>query len=211
MRVPTVDGDQPFVNLDNAASTPAFEPIWGAVRQAWRQPVDVQQDLIHDVRSVVAEAVGAPPSEYDVIFTANTTDAINLVAEGEGRASAQGIQPVVINTLLEHNSNELPWRAVPGATLLRLPMDGEGFLDLRQLEAWLRARECTPGSPAGAPSARPLSLAAHGDQRQVVVRRVVRPRRRIEEGRSAERDRAKDPKPGQDPAGQSHGSLPVPA
>jgi len=138
-RVPTVDGGRPFVNLDNAASTPTFEPIWDAVRHAWRQPVDVQQDLIREVRSIVAEAVGAPPSECDVIFTANTTDAINLVAESERRAGAHGIQPVVINTLLEHNSNELPWRTVPGATLLRLPMNAEGFLDLGQLEAWLRA------------------------------------------------------------------------
>ncbi|MCU0251800.1 MAG: aminotransferase class V-fold PLP-dependent enzyme [Vicinamibacterales bacterium] len=139
VRVPTVDGDQPYVNLDNGASTPTFEPVWAAFRQAWRQPADVQQDLIRDVRSIVAEAVGAPPSEYDVIFTANTTDAINLVAESEGRAGARGTGPVVINTLLEHNSNELPWRAVPGATLLRLPMNGEGFLDLGKLEAWLRA------------------------------------------------------------------------
>jgi selenocysteine lyase/cysteine desulfurase len=139
VRVPTVDGEQPFVNLDNAASTPTFEPIWDAVRQAWRQPVDVQQRLVRDVRSIVAEAVGAPPSEYDVIFTANTTDAINVVAGCTGRAGGNGAQPVVITTLLEHNSNELPWRTVPGATLLRLPMNGEGFLDLGQLEAWLRA------------------------------------------------------------------------
>ena len=137
--VPTVDGDRPFVNLDNAASTPTFEPIWDAVRQAWRQPVDVQQDLIQSVRSIVAEAVGAPPSEYDVIFTANTTDAINLVADRASRAGANGAQPVVINTLLEHNSNELPWRTVPGASLVRLPMNDEGFLDLAELEALLHA------------------------------------------------------------------------
>jgi selenocysteine lyase/cysteine desulfurase len=139
VRVPTVDGDRPYVNLDNGASTPTFEPIWAAVRQAWRQPVDVQQDLVQEVRSIVAEAVGAPPAEYDVIFTANTTDAINLVAERAGRAGGNGAQPVVINTLLEHNSNELPWRTVPGASLVRLRMDAEGFLDLAELEALLRA------------------------------------------------------------------------
>jgi len=139
VRVPTVEGARPYVNLDNGASTPTFEPVWAAFRQAWRQPVDVQQGLVQEARSIVAEFVGAPPSDYDVIFTANTTDAINLVAESTGRAGEHGIQPVVINTLLEHNSNELPWRTVPGATLLRLPMNGEGFLDLGQLEAWLRA------------------------------------------------------------------------
>jgi selenocysteine lyase/cysteine desulfurase len=139
VRVPTVDGDRPFVNLDNAASTPAFEPVWRAVRQAWRQPEDVRQDIVRAVRSIVAGAVCAPPADYDVLFTANTTDAINLVAESEGRADTHGRRPVVITTWLEHNSNELPWRTVPGATLLRLPMDAQGFLDLGQLEDWLRA------------------------------------------------------------------------
>jgi selenocysteine lyase/cysteine desulfurase len=139
VRVPAADGDRPFVNLDNAASTPTFEPIWDAVRQTWRQPAKVHREIVQQVRSIVAEAVGAPPADYDVIFTANTTDAINLVAERERRAGAHDFQPVVINTLLEHNSNELPWRTLPGATLLRLPMDAEGFLDLGQLEAWLRA------------------------------------------------------------------------
>ena len=139
VRVPTIEGARPYVNLDNGASTPTFEPIWAAVRQAWRQPLQVQQDLIQEVGSVVAEAVGAPPSEYDVVFTANTTDAINLVAESTGRAGGNGAQSVVITTLLEHNSNELPWRAVPGASLVRLPMNAEGFLDIAELEALLRA------------------------------------------------------------------------
>ena len=139
LRVPTASGDRPFVNLDNAASTPTFEPVWAAVRQTWRQPEGVRQAIVRQVRTIVASAVGAPPAGYDIVFTANTTDAINLVAECEGRAGAPGAQPVVINTLLEHNSNELPWRTAAGATVLRLPMDAEGFLDLGQLEAWLRA------------------------------------------------------------------------
>lgn len=136
--VPTADGDRPFVNLDNAASTPTFEPVWDAVRHAWRQAARVRQEIVEEVRGIVAGFVGAPSSEYDILFTANTTDAINLVAEGAGHAPGPGRPAVVINTLLEHNSNELPWRTVSGASLLRLPMDGGGFLDLAQLETWLR-------------------------------------------------------------------------
>jgi hypothetical protein len=149
VRVPTVEGARPYVNLDNGASTPTFEPIWAAFRQAWRQPVDVQQALIQEARAIAAGFVGAPPSDYDVVFTANTTDAINLVAESTGRAGEHGIQPVVINTLLEHNSNELPWRSVPGATLLRLPMNGEGFLDLRQLIDYLAFSAHKAYAPVG--------------------------------------------------------------
>ncbi len=48
-------------------------------------------------------------------------------------------QTVVVNTLLEHNSNELPWRVAPGVTLVRLDVDGDGFVDLRELETLLSA------------------------------------------------------------------------
>ena len=84
------------------------------------------------------EFLGAPLTDYDVIFTSNTTEAINLAAESLSGESEQGIEPVVLNTLLEHNSNELPWRTVPGVSLIRLPVDAEGFVDLNELEALLR-------------------------------------------------------------------------
>ncbi len=139
VRVPTVGGARPYVNLDNGASTPTFEPIWTAVRQTWRQPKHVQQAVVEEVKSVVADVLGAPSAEYDLIFTSNTTEAINLVAESASTGAEPGAEPVVVNTLLEHNSNELPWRLVPGASLIRLPMDAEGFVDSSELEAILRA------------------------------------------------------------------------
>ncbi len=137
--VPTVAGDRPFINLDNAASTPTFTPIWNAVCEAWRAPAAVQRELINLSRSICAEMLAAPLAAYDVIFTSNTTEAINLVAESLGRRSEPGIQPVVLNTFLEHNSNELPWRVLPGVGLLRLGIDDEGFVDLAELETLLAA------------------------------------------------------------------------
>jgi selenocysteine lyase/cysteine desulfurase len=138
VRVPTAQGESPFVNLDNGASTPTFEPIWKAVRQTWRQPERVQSAVVEEVKSVCAEVLGAPSADYDVIFTSNTTEAINLVAESLGNRADDGTDPVVLNTLLEHNSNELPWRTVPGATLIRLSIDDEGFVDLGELATLLR-------------------------------------------------------------------------
>jgi selenocysteine lyase/cysteine desulfurase len=73
-----------------------------------------------------------------VIFTSNTTEAINLTAESLLNESEPGIEAVVLNTLLEHNSNELPWR-VAGLSLIRLPVDAEGFVDLNELETLLCA------------------------------------------------------------------------
>ena len=139
VQVPTMEGDRRYINLDNGASTPTFAPIWNAVRKTWRQSGGIQQAIIHEVKSICAEVLGAPSAAYDVIFAANTTEAINLVAESLRNEPETGIPPVVVNTLLEHNSNELPWRTVPGCSLIRLPVDAEGFVDLNELEALLCA------------------------------------------------------------------------
>ena len=137
--VPTAEGDRTFVNLDNGASTPTYTPVWNAVCQAWRQPRQVQQEIIHEVSSICAGFLGAPPAAYDVIYTSNTTEAINLAAESLSAEPAAGIEPVVLNTLLEHNSNDLPWRMVPGFSLVRLLVDAEGFIDLNELDEILCA------------------------------------------------------------------------
>jgi selenocysteine lyase/cysteine desulfurase len=136
VQVPTVEGMRPFINLDNGASTPTFAPVWNACRQAWGQPETVRQTIIQEVRKICADVLGAPSTAYDVIFTSNTTEAINLAAESLSLESA-GMGPVVINTLLEHSSNELPWREIPGCELIRLTVNDEGFLDLKELETVL--------------------------------------------------------------------------
>jgi selenocysteine lyase/cysteine desulfurase len=137
--VPTADGPRPFINLDNAASTPTFEPVWRAALAGWRMPPAAATTLAGEAEAIVARMLGAPPEAYDVFFTANTTEAINLASESLGREVRQGTEPVIVDTLLEHNSNELPWRMVPAASLVRTPIDGEGFFDLDALEATLRA------------------------------------------------------------------------
>jgi selenocysteine lyase/cysteine desulfurase len=134
--VPTLEGIRPYVNLDYAASTPTFKPVWNAVRQTWRQSLHVQQEIIQEVRSLCSRVLGAPLADYEVIFTSNTTEAINLVAACSGSEPEQDAEPVVLNTLLEHNTNELPWRKVPNFSLIRMDVDDEGFLDLNELE-WI--------------------------------------------------------------------------
>lgn len=137
--VPTMEGSKPYINMDNGASTPTFTPIWNAVRQTWRQSAEIQQEIVQEVRSICANVLGAPLTDYEIIFTSNTTEAINLAAESLTSAPEQDIEPVVLNTLLEHNSNDLPWRMVPGFSLIRLPVDDDGFIDLNGMDAVLRA------------------------------------------------------------------------
>lgn len=139
MEVPTPDGSKPYINLDNSASTPTFVPVWNAFRKTMLQPDAVKKQIVKEVKSICAGFLGAPQSEYEVIFTSNTTEAINLAAESLGREFGPETEPVVINSLLEHSSNDLPWRMLPGGTLLRLSIDNEGFIDLKELESLLKA------------------------------------------------------------------------
>ena len=154
--VPTTEGTRSFINLDNGASTPTFMPIWKTVCQTWRQPGQVQQEIISEVKSICAGVLGAPLAVYDMIFTSNTTEAINLAAESLSREpervtdkainqvnkdlkgeSQQETEPVILSTVLEHTSNDLPWRMIPGFSLIRMNVDDEGFVDLDELETIL--------------------------------------------------------------------------
>ena len=137
--VPTMEGSRPFINLDNGASTPTFAPIWEAVSRTWLQPRHVQEDIISEVKAICAKTLGAPPDTYDVIFTSNTTEAINLAAESLRKESLQGTDTVVLNTIMEHNSNELPWRLSTGISMIRMDVDDNGFIDLKELETLLSA------------------------------------------------------------------------
>ncbi|MFW9984544.1 MAG: aminotransferase class V-fold PLP-dependent enzyme [Candidatus Odinarchaeota archaeon] len=138
IRVPTIEGEQAYSNLDNAASTPTFEPIWQVAKQILWQPNIVHRDVVSKVKKICAEFLDAPLNEYDVLFTSNTTEAINIVAQFLVRDQDDGSTPVILTTLQEHNSNELPWRYITGATVRRVSIDDEGFLNLDELERMLR-------------------------------------------------------------------------
>lgn len=137
--VPTVYGYQHFINLDNASTTPAFVPVWESASKTWDQPLEVKQDIIKEVKSVCAEFLDAPSSSYEVIFTSNTTEAINLVAEEFSGRKDKDIKPVILNTILEHSSNELPWRMLRDYELRRIRVNKEGFINLNELNTILCA------------------------------------------------------------------------
>lgn len=139
--VPTRSGDRSFVNLDNGASTPALEEVWEAARLTLRQNKETQTAIVREARSVVSDFIGAPQEDYEILFTSNTTEAIHLAAESLAAAGQGG---VILNTLLEHNSNDLPWRGASGWSLLRLDVDDEGFLAPERLEAALSEHRDKP-------------------------------------------------------------------
>ena len=135
--VPTHNGERPFINFDNAASTPTFEPIWNVYRKSLHQSNEFQKDIIGEVKTICSEFLDAPLSGYEIIFTSNTTEAINLAAANMGLEPADGFENVIVSTLLEHSSNDLPWRTISNTSIIRLPVDGEGFVDHKELEKCL--------------------------------------------------------------------------
>ena len=135
--VQTPQGEMPYINLDNAASTPAFSPVWETVCKAWDQPEENHSEIISEVRSIVSKCLNAPSSEFDILFTYNTTEAVNILAESFHKNGGRKTETVILNTLLEHNSNDLPWRLLPNSSLIRLSIDEEGFIDLKELERHL--------------------------------------------------------------------------
>jgi selenocysteine lyase/cysteine desulfurase len=99
----------------------------------------MQQEIIQEVKAICSGFLGAPLAEYDMIFTSNTTEAINLVSESLSREADYTTETVVVNTLSEHSSNDLPWRIIPNCSLVTLAVNDEGFADLNELEKQLIA------------------------------------------------------------------------
>ena len=86
-----------------------------------------------DARRRVAAFVNAGPRE--LIFTRNSTEAINLVAHSWGRTHVRAGDAIVL-TEMEHHSNLVPWQLLAqekGAELRFIPVTGAGELDLEVL------------------------------------------------------------------------------
>lgn len=87
--------------------------------------------LYEEARGKVAKFVNAP-SPRQIIFTRNTTESINLVAQTWGRRNLDA-GDVVILTEMEHHSNLVPWQLLAAERNLQLefiPVDSKGLLDL---------------------------------------------------------------------------------
>lgn len=92
-------------------------------------------------RGKLARFIGAA-SHREVIFTRNTTEALNLVAYSWGGANLRPGDRILL-TLMEHHSNIVPWQMLAqrtGAQLDYIGIDGEGRLALEELDTKLDER-----------------------------------------------------------------------
>jgi cysteine desulfurase / selenocysteine lyase len=147
---PTSQGKR-LVFLDAAASAPKPRAVIDAVADAYahhyanvhRGIYELSEDAtvrFEGARRKVAGFIGAP-SEREVVFVRNATEAINLVAFSWGRANLKAGDRVV-TTQLEHHANIVPWQMLTrevGATLDYVAITDDGRLDMDDLRAKLAA------------------------------------------------------------------------
>jgi cysteine desulfurase/selenocysteine lyase len=144
----TVRGKK-LVFLDSAASAQkpravidamsgAMETQYANVHRGLHWMSERTTDAYESVRDQVATLLNAP-SRDEIVFTRNTTEAINLVAHSFGRGIMRPGQSVVISEM-EHHSNIVPWqmlRDAHGISLRIAPITDAGELDFAALEAIL--------------------------------------------------------------------------
>lgn len=130
----------PLVYLDNAATSQKPRPVLDAIIDYYEHHnanvhrgvhtlSDESTSLYENARATVARFIHAAKSE-ELIFTRNTTEAVNVVAFSWGKANLHEDDEIIV-TELEHHSNFLPWQrlcAEIGAHLVICPIDGNGDL-----------------------------------------------------------------------------------
>ena len=117
-QVPLLDGTvAPYVNLDNAASTPSLKQVLDAINQFMPYYSSVHRGTgfksrlstkaYDQSREIIGKFVNANLETNTVIFGKNSTEALNKLSYRFPFKENE----VVITTQLEHHSNDLPWRA----------------------------------------------------------------------------------------------------
>jgi cysteine desulfurase / selenocysteine lyase len=151
-----VHGDRPLVYLDSAATSQkprvvleALDDYYALHNANVHRGIHVLAEeataLYEGARDKVAAFVGAPNRD-EVVFTKNSTEALNLVANVLAWAPAPyrvGPGDEIVITEMEHHSNIVPWQLLAertGATLRWFGITDEGRLDLSDLDDLITER-----------------------------------------------------------------------
>jgi len=138
--------DKKLVYLDSAATTQKPQAVIDTIAEYYQlHNANVHRGLhtladeatsgFENTRRKVADFIGGVKTE-EVIYTHNTTEAINLVATSWGQAKIKKGDRIV-TTRMEHHANLVPWIVLAkstGAELEYIPIDEDGYLDLRNIE-----------------------------------------------------------------------------
>ena len=144
--------DRPLVYLDNAATSQKPQSVIQALVDYYEgynsnvhrgvHALSMEAtDRYEEARVKVADFIKADTPE-SVIWTRNTTEGINLVANSWALEEISEGDEIVV-TQMEHHSNLVPWQKVArerGASLRVLPLTGDGMVDLQAADSIITRR-----------------------------------------------------------------------
>jgi cysteine desulfurase/selenocysteine lyase len=148
--------DRPLVYLDSANSSQKPRQVLDVLAEHYAQHNANVARAVHQLgaeateafegaRTKVAQFIGAP-SRDEVVFTKNSTEALNLVANvlawAEGGIGVGEGDEVVV-TEMEHHSNLVPWQLLTerkGARLRWFGLTDDGRLDLSDIDELINER-----------------------------------------------------------------------
>ena len=143
---------KPLVYLDNAATSQKPRAVIQALVDYYEgynsnvhrgvHALSVEAtDRYEEARQKIARFIKAETSEC-IIWTRNTTEAINLVANTWAVDQIKAGDEIVL-TQMEHHSNLVPWQKVAnekGAVLRFLPVAEDGSLNLEEVDSIITPR-----------------------------------------------------------------------
>lgn len=139
--------ENPIVYLDSAATAQRPDVLIEAEMEFYRNynanplrglySLGIEAtDRYEEARECVAKFIHAA-SAKEIIFTRNATESLNLIAYSYGLSHLREGDEIVVS-ILEHHSNQLPWRMVAektGAVVKYLECDRQGHISDADLQA----------------------------------------------------------------------------
>ncbi len=133
---------KPLVYLDNAATTQKprqvidalvhyYEHYNANIHRGLHTMAEEATAAYEESRVKAGRFINAEHPEQEIIFTRNTTESINLVANAWGRKFLKPGDEIVFSAM-EHHSNLVPWQLIAlatGATLRFIDIDESGHLE----------------------------------------------------------------------------------
>tara|TARA_B100000470_G_scaffold128477_1_gene99428 strand:- start:1118 stop:2374 length:1257 start_codon:yes stop_codon:yes gene_type:complete len=144
--------EQKLVYLDNAATTQKPQPVLDTLASYYATGnanihrgvylLSEEATAAYDLARGKVQGLLNARAAHEIIFTRNSTESINLVAQSYGRQNL-GPGDEVLITHMEHHSNIVPWQLLceqVGARLCVAPIDGRGTLQLDEFERLISPR-----------------------------------------------------------------------
>ena len=144
--------EKSLVYLDNAATTQKPQPVLDTLARYYAAEnanihrgvylLSEEATAAYDLARVKVQGLLNARAAHEIIFTRNSTESINLVAQSYGRQTL-GPGDEVLITHMEHHSNIVPWQLLceqVGARLCVAPIDDRGTLQLDEFQRLISPR-----------------------------------------------------------------------